>query len=75
MHVLVHVDICTTSHSSIVIFGCVHMQAQYVFIHDALNELIMCGQTDMVASGQLPIQSHSSKGNHWIPEPIPGMGM
>ena len=50
MHVLVHVDMCTTSHSSIVIFECVCAQAQYVFIHDALNELITCGQTDIVAS-------------------------
>ena len=28
----------------------VYLQAQYVFIHDALNELITCGQTDIVAS-------------------------
>ena len=31
-------------------FVLLFVQAQYVFIHDALNELITCGQTDVVAS-------------------------
>ena len=27
------------------------MQAQYIFIHDALDELITCGETDISAAG------------------------
>ena len=27
------------------------MQTQYVFIHDSLSELVVCGQTDIVAAG------------------------
>ena len=30
---------------------CPHMQAQYIFIHDALDELITCGETDISAAG------------------------
>ena len=26
------------------------MQTQYVFIHDSLSELVVCGQTDIVAA-------------------------
>ena len=27
------------------------MQPQYIFIHDALDELITCGETDILATG------------------------
>ena len=27
------------------------LQAQYIFIHDALDELITCGETDISAAG------------------------
>ena len=50
MHVLV--SICRHVHH-LTFFYCYFWmcaQAQYVFIHDALNELITCGQTDIVAS-------------------------
>ena len=30
---------------------CPHIQAQYIFIHDALDELITCGETDIKAAG------------------------
>ena len=30
---------------------CAHIQAQYIFIHDALEELITCGETDIKAAG------------------------
>ena len=26
------------------------MQTQYVFIHDSLSELVVCGETDIVAA-------------------------
>ena len=34
----------------VVILHCVTKQAQYVFIHDALNEFITCGDTEIKAS-------------------------
>ena len=30
---------------------CPHMQPQYIFAHDALDELITCGETDIPAAG------------------------
>ena len=45
-----HVCICTCScvhvrvHAN-VLFSSIHLQAQYTFVHDALEELITCGDT------------------------------
>ena len=29
---------------------CASLQAQYVFIHDSLSELVVCGETEIVAA-------------------------
>lgn len=44
------------------------LQAQYVFIHDALNEYITCGETEIAANNL------RSKFNH-LTKQIPGKGM
>ena len=41
------------------------LQAQYVFIHDSLSELVVCGETDMVA-GNLRIKMIQ------LQKPVPG---
>ena len=43
-------------------------QAQYVFIHDALNELITCGETELSANALRAKVHHLSK-------IIPGKGV
>ena len=35
-------------------------QCQYVFIHDALNELIMCGETEIAATNLRTAINHLS---------------
>ena len=47
---------------------CVTKQAQYVFIHDALNEFITCGDTEIKAS------SLRAKVNY-LSKVIPGKGI
>jgi len=44
------------------------IQAQYVFIHDALDELITCGETDIPAAGLRVKVNHLKK-------TIPGSGI
>ena len=45
-----------------------NLQAQYVFIHDALDELITCGETDIPAAGLRVKVNHLKK-------TIPGSGI
>ena len=43
---IVQIEVSQQSISS----GCLSLpQAQYVFIHDSLSELVMCGETEVVA--------------------------
>lgn len=44
------------------------MQAQYVFIHDALSEYVTCGETEITANNL------RAKFNH-LTKQIPGKGM
>ena len=39
--------------------GC-YFQGQYAFIHDALNELIMCGETEIAATNLKTTINHLS---------------
>ena len=52
----------------VVILHCVTKQAQYVFIHDALDEFITCGDTEIKAS------SLRAKVNY-LSKVIPGKGI
>ena len=47
------------------LFPLLSLQAQYVFIHDSLSELVVCGKTD-VAAGNIRIRMIQ------LQKPVPG---
>ena len=54
--------VCVNSKHKVNIYinhGC-YFQGQYVFIHDALNELIMCGETEIAATNLRTAINHLS---------------
>ena len=45
------------------------VQTQYVFIRDALSELVVCGETEMTAA---EVRTKGGNRCHWIPDAVPG---